>query len=275
MKRNQPVSGSIGQSFSFADMKAKLEYHYRNYDPQNIAPDPLQFPHRFSDPDDIELAAFLASVCAFGGVKQIAAVMEKILVRMGTSPAHFLKSAPKPELISQFTPVKHRFYQGEDIITLLLVLKGVLNKHGSIGNLIRSLIPVGEHPHPKFVIGLFHKWFIIECMKFGTLTGGLRFMIPDPSAGSSCKRFNLLLRWMVRKDELDFGLWNFLSPADLVIPVDTHIARIARELGLTSRKNANWKMAEEITARLRELDPEDPVKYDFSLCHIGIRGLQF
>jgi uncharacterized protein (TIGR02757 family) len=104
---------------------------------------------------------------------------------------------------------------------------------------------------------------------------GFKFMFPLPENGSSCKRMNLFLRWMVRKDELDFGLWNSISPSKLVIPVDTHIARISTELGLTKRKNVSWKMAEEITENLKQFDPADPVKYDFAICHIGMRKLDF
>ena len=100
-------------------------------------------------------------------------------------------------------------------------------------------------------------------------------MFPLPELGSACKRMNLFLRWMIRKDELDFGLWNKIAPHKLVIPVDTHVARICRELGLTSKKNVNWGMAEEITANLMKYDPADPVKYDFAICHIGMRKMIF
>ncbi len=275
MKQNQRNHTQVSYQATSAGLKEKFERHYRQYDRKNIAPDPLQFPHRYSNPPDIELVAFLASVYAFGNVKQISSVMEKILELLGSSPANFLKFSPEQKIVTLFASVKHRFYRGEDTVRLLLVLRNALLGYGSVGLLINSLIPAGKRPGPKMIIGLFHDWFIIECKKHGHLSRGLKFMIPDPKVGSACKRFNLFLRWMVRKDELDFGLWDFISPADLVIPVDTHIAQIARMLGLSSRKNPDWKMSVEITARLREFDPSDPVKYDFSLCHIGIRGLEF
>ena len=100
-------------------------------------------------------------------------------------------------------------------------------------------------------------------------------MVPDPFNGSACKRVNLFLRWMVRKDELDFGIWNEIPAHKLVIPVDTHIAKISRQLKLTERKSTDWKMAEEITENLKKADPLDPVKYDFAICHIGMRKLDF
>lgn len=257
------------------ELKEKLEYHYRQYDRRNVAPDPLQFPHRFKNQKDIELVAFLTSVYAFGNVKQISQAVEKMLELLGPSPVDFLISSTEQVIIERFSTVAHRFYKGQDSVTLMLIVREIYSEYGNLYELVKTLIPGGHQSTPFLVIGCFHKWFIRESERKGKLTRGLRFMIPDPEAGSSCKRFNLLLRWMVRKDDLDFGIWDFLSPAELIIPVDTHIAQIARFLGLTSRKNADWKMAEEITDHLREFDPVDPVKYDFSLCHIGIRGLEF
>ena len=107
------------------------------------------------------------------------------------------------------------------------------------------------------------------------LSIGSKFMFPVPEKGSACKRMNLFLRWMVRKDDLDFGLWREIHTSKLVIPVDTHVARISRSLRLTKRKNVSWKMAEEITEKLKKFDPEDPVKYDFAICHIGMRKMKF
>jgi uncharacterized protein (TIGR02757 family) len=102
---------------------------------------------------------------------------------------------------------------------------------------------------------------------------GLKQLLPSPRKGSACKRMNLFLRWMVRSEDIDFGIWDNIPPNKLVIPLDTHIARISKCLGLTRRASADWKMAEEITGALREFDPEDPLKYDFALCHHGISGL--
>jgi len=111
--------------------------------------------------------------------------------------------------------------------------------------------------------------------EFKKLSRGIVFMFPLPEKGSACKRMNLFLRWMVRKDELDFGLWSQIPTSKLIIPVDTHIARICKQLRLTNRKNVSWKMAEEITNSLKKFDPDDPVKYDFAICHIGMRKLKF
>jgi uncharacterized protein (TIGR02757 family) len=128
----------------------------------------------------------------------------------------------------------------------------------------------------KNAITNFSNYFLQKAQsKFGSLSRGIVFMFPLPEKGSACKRINLFLRWMVRKDELDIGLWKGIPTSKLIIPVDTHIARICRKLKLTKRKNVSWKMAEEITNNLKKFDPDDPVKYDFAICHIGMRKLQF
>ncbi|MCH9030498.1 MAG: TIGR02757 family protein, partial [Bacteroidetes bacterium] len=122
----------------------------------------------------------------------------------------------------------------------------------------------------------FSEYFLTNYKKmYGNISNGIKFMFPLPQKGSACKRMNLFLRWMVRDDELDCGLWNEIPLNKLIIPVDTHIARICKQLNLTKRKKVNWEMAEEITGKLKRFDPVDPVKYDFALCHIGMRKLEF
>jgi uncharacterized protein (TIGR02757 family) len=128
----------------------------------------------------------------------------------------------------------------------------------------------------KNAITNFSNYFLQKCtQEFRGISRGIKFMFPLPEKGSACKRMNLFLRWMVRKDELDFGLWCEIPTNKLVIPVDTHIAKICKQLKLTKKKNVSWKMAEEITENLKKFDADDPVKYDFALCHIGMRKLKF
>jgi uncharacterized protein (TIGR02757 family) len=131
-----------------------------------------------------------------------------------------------------------------------------------------------SEPNLKNSISKFSDYLLnkIEPRK---ITPVIRFMFPNPELGSACKRMNLFLRWMVRKDELDFGIWSEIPASKLVIPVDTHVARICKSLKLTKMKNVSWKMAEEITENLKKFDPADPVKYDFAICHIGMRKLKF
>jgi len=170
--------------------------------------------------------------------------------------------------------IKHRFYTGKDIVVFFRVLKRVYTENESLRKFFVQHYD-GKEPNLKQAINYFSNSMIEYAEEESKLTNGIKFMFPLPSLGSACKRINLFLRWMIRKDELDFGLWKEIPPSKLIIPVDTHIARICQELKLTSLKNVNWKMAEEITDNLRKFDPKDPVKYDFAICHIGMRKLKF
>jgi uncharacterized protein (TIGR02757 family) len=158
---------------------------------------------------------------------------------------------------------------------LFIILNKEINKHKSIKQIFLQGYNIYDED-VKNGISRFSKHFINSFIEtFGNVSDGIKFMFPLPEKGSACKRMNLFLRWMVRKDELDFGLWKEIPASKLVIPVDTHVARISRKLKLTKRKNADWKMAEEITSNLKKFDPEDPIKYDFAICHLGIRKLKF
>ena len=147
-------------------------------------------------------------------------------------------------------------------------------KHGSLKKLFMLNYNVDD-VNIKNALSHFSNSFLNEIKKNYEISPGIKFMFSLPEKGSACKRMNLFLRWMVRKDELDFGIWNEVQTCKLIIPVDTHVARICRSLNLTKRKNVSWKMAEEITKKLKRYDPIDPVKYDFAICHIGMRKMDF
>jgi len=255
-------------------LKQKLEYHYNAFDKSKLEPDPLQFPHLFDDEKDIEVMAFIASVFAYGNVKQIINSLKKFLIVCEKKPYEFIKCFTGKKLHQQFSLI-HRFYISNDIIQLYQLLNIVYEEFG----LLKKLFLSGYNKtdgNLKSAITNFSNYFLGKAYdEFGDLSRGLKFMFPLPEKGSACKRMNLFLRWMVRKDELDFGLWVEIPTSKLVIPVDTHIARICSQLKLTKRKNVSWKMAEEITENLKKFDPDDPVKYDFAICHIGMRKLDF
>lgn len=238
-------------------------------------PDPLQFPHLFKDEKDIEVMAFIASVFAYGNVKQIINSLNRFLVICENKPYKFIEkfnSAKQSE--SKFTFI-HRFYSSNDITQLFHLLNTSNNDFGSLKKLFLSGYN-SKDENLKNAITHFSQYFLDKAQKeFGTLSRGIVFMFPLTEKGSACKRINLFLRWMIRKDELDLGLWQEIPTSKLIIPVDTHVARICQQLKLTTRKNVSWKMAEEITNNLRKYDPEDPVKYDFAICHIGMRKLPF
>jgi len=258
------------------NLSQKLDFHYEAFDKSKISPDPLQFLHLYKEEGDIEVMGFIASLFAYGNVKQIINSLEKIRRIVGEKPYSYVVKFTQKDY-KDFKGLKHRFYSQEDIINLFLVMKGVHQNYGSLKNLFLSFY----NPHEsnlkiaisKFTDHLIENVKLISGQK--NVSIGIRFMFPKPEKGSACKRMNLFLRWMVRKDELDFGLWSEIPTNKLVIPVDTHIAKVCTSLKLTKRKNVSWNMAEEITEKLKKFDPNDPVKYDFALCHIGMRKMKF
>jgi uncharacterized protein (TIGR02757 family) len=254
-------------------LKEKLEIHYRAFDKSQISPDPLELLHIFESDLNKEAFGLISSIFAYGNIKQIIKSQERILIATGNNPYEFiLNLSHKDE--EKLKLIFHRFYTGNDTLRLFRVLSHIYNEYGTIKDYFLRYYDAKEK-NLKNVIEGFSRSLIEYFVQKNALSYGIRFMFPLPSAGSACKRMNLFLRWMVRKDGLDFGIWNEISTSKLVIPVDTHIARICKELKLTRLKNVSWKMAEEITDNLRKFDPNDPVKYDFAICHIGMRKMKF
>jgi uncharacterized protein (TIGR02757 family) len=257
------------------NLKHKLEYHYKAFDRTKLEPDPLQFLHLFKDERDIEVIGLLASIFAYGNLKQIENILKKLVLIFNDKPYLFIKNFSSERDGEKLAGIKHRFYTQADIVNLFIVLGEEIRRHKSIKQIFLQGYNISDK-NVKSAISNFSNHFLSSFNQtFGEISNGIKFMFPLPQKGSACKRMNLFLRWMVRKDELDFGLWNEIQTNKLVIPVDTHIARISRSLKLTKRKNADWKMAEEITHKLKKCDAEDPIKYDFAICHIGIRKLKF
>ncbi len=257
-------------------LKRKLDYHYHFFCRERLSPDPLELPHKFNDERDIELTAFIASVFAYGNIKQILNTLTGLEKSITRHPYEFIQNFGRKDH-KYFKDLKHRFYTDKDIISLFGILNKVILNYGSIKQLFLLYYFEDEknlkNSISSFVVNLIN--LCSHCSDETLITAGLKFMFPDPLKGSACKRMNLFLRWMIRKDELDFGLWSEISTSQLVIPVDTHVARICKELKLTTRKTASWLMAEEITENLKKYDPVDPVKYDFAICHIGMRNMEF
>ena len=254
-------------------LREKLNYNYRAFNKSKLEPDPLQFPHLFKEEKDIEVMAFIASVFAYGNVKQIVNSLNTFVLITKNKPYEFISNISEIKKLP--TNFVHRFYSTKDILQLFQLLNLAYEEYGSLKNLFFSGYN-SEEENLKNAITNFNKYFITKAQKkFRKLNRGMVFMFPLPEKGSACKRMNLFLRWMVRKDELDFGLWGEIPTSKLIIPVDTHVARICKQIKLTKRKNVSWKMAEEITENLKKFDSDDPVKYDFAICHIGMRKLTF
>lgn len=255
-------------------LKRKLDYHYRAFDKSRISPDPIEFPHRYSNFYDIEISAFLSSIFAYGRIEQIQKSLILLHDLMENQPYDFIKNYSFADGIKLFENFVHRFYKPEDVAQLFHILRIVYDNYESLNKLF-LLYYFAEDKNLKNAISFFSNNLKSLLRTKQGISSGLKFMFPDPIRGSACKRMNLFMRWMVRKDEIDFGLWKEIPPNKLVIPVDTHIAKICKELKLTKSKNVSWKMAEEITNNLAKFNSKDPVKYDFALCHIGMRNMKF
>lgn len=255
------------------NIKDRLETSYKAFDRSKLKPDPLQFLHLYKDERDIEIMGLIASIFAYGNIKQIENSLIKIVNIFDGNPYLFIKNYFNNYNRFDLSPVQHRFYSSDDVKQLFKVLSKEINQYGSLKKIFLSGYDKRDKNIKKGLNNFSGHFLKSYNASFGKPTAGIKFMFPLPEKNSACKRMNLFLRWMVRKDELDFGIWKEIAANKLVIPVDTHIARICKNLKLTTLKNINWKMAEEITDNLKTFDANDPVKYDFAICHIGIRKM--
>ena len=254
-----------------AQIKVVLEKLYERYNRRElISPDPLQFLYRYSDPADIEITAFLASALAYGRVQQIEKSLNNLLGRMGDSPSEFVINFDKDKR-QTLKDFKHRFTTGDDISDLLTLLKTAINRCGSI----ERYFALGYNPGDRNIIPALSRFCnsLLDIYAAGGSrqpTRGLKYLLVSPAGGSACKRLNLFLRWMVRDDDVDTGLWKSIEKAKLIVPVDVHMGRLCKILGLYDRKTVSLSAAAEITESFAEIEPADPVKYDFALSRIGI-----
>ena len=256
-----------------SQLKSCLDRLADDYDAAFLDSDPVSILHDYASPLDREVAGFVVSVLAYGGTQQIKKSACEALNRAGEAPSEFVMNLTPEKACNTFHSFKHRWTDGSDIAFIFWVLGRILHEFGSVGALVQHL----DNPLEATIEGVmsrFSEWITAQYSnRFRKNTGrpGINYLVPSPSNGSACKRLALYFRWMVRgPDGVDCGLWKFISPARLIIPVDRHIARMAVCLGLTSRCSADWKMALDITESLRHLDPHDPVRYDFALVRPGI-----
>jgi len=252
-----------------------LDRAYDGFNLTHSTRDPIWTVRRFADPADQEVVAFLASALAFGRVQSVLQTVDAVLAVMGPSPAAFLRSFT-PEQAPAFDGLGHRWIRSRDLAALAWQLHQMLRDHGSIEGFFAD---GGRHAGDETVEAALES-FSRRAMALDLVAvygrrrpvPGVGYFFSRPSSGGACKRLNLFLRWVVRQDAVDLGLWSSVRPAQLIVPLDTHIIRVGRCLGLTARVSPGWKMAVDITATLRRLSPEDPVRYDFSMCHIGMMG---
>jgi len=240
-----------------------FEALYRRYNRRTyVQGDPLRFVYHYDNLKDREVGGIIASLLAYGRVEQIQRSVETVLNCMGDCPNHFLRDTRPGMVQEMFSGFVHRIWTSRELVPLLLGLRRIVRKYGSIGAFFRyrnngdpSILPVLQ----AFVdeVDLVAK-------------GACRSLLPSPQRGSACKRLHLYLRWMVRFDRVDPGGWDWISPAVLMVPLDAHMYRIGRSLGAIRLKSANARAAEQITAAFKTVCPEDPAKYDFALTRLGM-----
>jgi uncharacterized protein (TIGR02757 family) len=251
-----------------------LEALRREWRLRRLDSDPLVFAHRYTDPADREVVAFVAASLAFGRVASIQASVARLLSVLGPSPAAFLDEWDERDLPA-LRAFRHRWISGEDVEDLLRMVKRARHARGSLG----ALFAAGDGGGDDFVAALssFHRNLLSfsPSPRAAAPSRGLRFFLPSPESGSACKRSHLFLRWMIRTEGFDLGLWTGgrFTPARLLLPMDVHLHRIARTVGLTRRRTADLAAAREATGWLRRLKPKDPVAYDWPLSRLGILGL--
>ncbi len=260
-------------------LKDRLDHLYRTFDVRYLSSDPLEIVHRYSCREDREVVGLLASSLAYGRASQIIVSVSRLLKIMEVargSPAQFVRQFDPVCDSSFLAEFRHRFNNGEDLACLIYWMRQAIEEKGSLGDFfLEGYRPEESNLGPsisRFVRNLLEldrgPFFPSGLPDLGK---GVRYLLPTPEDGSACKRINLYLRWMVRRgDRLDLGLWREVSTSQLVIPLDSHVLRISRYLGLTTCRSASWATALEVTKRLQCFDAEDPVKYDFSLCRLGI-----
>lgn len=257
------------------ELANRLEYHYRAFDKSKISPDPLEFPHKYSDSKDIETVAFISAVYAYGNVKNINSTLSCIFESIGEKPYNFLIKNDQNKF-NGLNSLTYRFYNFSHSVVFFETLRIILDHYGALKNLFYKYYEPGSGSIKIALTGFCNELNTTARKYFPDSENKIvSHFFSSPLGGSTCKRMNLFLRWMVRKDELDFGLWDEVLTSELIIPVDTHIAKISQILNLTEMKTVNWGMAEDITKNLKQFDPVDPVKYDFALCHIRMRKLEF
>jgi uncharacterized protein (TIGR02757 family) len=237
--------------------------------------DPVEFPHRYMDPRDVEVSALLAAALAYGRADLFRPKVDALLQKMGPSPAAFVRALDVAGAKALLTGFVYRFNVGTDLAVLLMGMGRALREHGSLEALfVRGFRTAGTLHGALAAFTAALRDVPLDALREAMgPERGLHHLLPSPLGPGAAKRLNLYLRWMVRgPDAVDFGIWKGVPPSALLVPLDTHIGRMALHLGLTRRTDLTWRTAEEVTASLRALDPQDPVRYDFALCHYGMSG---
>ena len=242
--------------------KEKIDELVKQYEnPEFIWADPVSLPHRFKEKKDIEIAGFISSLVAYGSRKVFVKKLDELFNMANNEPYNFITNF-EPKIIGDFN---YRFGRTEDFVEIFKIMKELYLKDGGLEELFKyGYQTCGSTKMFKPVSDYFYS-------RAGKNAGqGFYFMIPNPEKGGAMKRMCMFLRWMVRKPPVDFGIWNFMPSSELLIPLDVHVARISREMGLLTRTSNDFKSVLELTEKLRAFDSDDPVKYDFAMFGYGV-----
>jgi uncharacterized protein (TIGR02757 family) len=254
-------------------LKPTLDALYASFNYPDSATDPIQIVRRFDRADDREVVGFCAGALAFGRVASVLQSIERLLDIMGGHPADYVRRFDPRRDGPAFADFVHRWTRNRDLVALVWLLRQMIDRRGSIEGFFLDGYDASAVDIESALDSFSTRALALDLTAaYGRVPPrpGVCYFFPRPSAGSGCKRLNLFMRWMVRRDALDLGVWSRVPPSQLIVPLDTHVIRVGRCLRLTSYTSPGWRMARDITASLRKIDPIDPVKYDFSICHLGM-----
>jgi len=256
-------------------LRLRLEELYRQDDHRFVTPDPLEFVRAQETDADREVVGVLASGLAFGTVVQIKRSIAAVLEVLGPRPAEAVATLDPREAAARLRGFRHRWVNGRDVACLMYLTRQMRASHGTVEAFFAEGLSPGDEDVGRALASFSARALALS--HGGLYRGrglpsdaGVRYFLPSPAAGSACKRLNLFLRWMSRRDGVDLGVWRRPDPSQLVLPLDAHTYAIARRIRLTRYRSPGWAMALDVTRRLRQLDPADPVKYDFAFHRMGL-----
>ena len=235
--------------------------------PDFIKDDPVQFPHRFNQSkEDCEIAGFIASLLAYGNRKVFIKKLNELFEIAQNEPYNFILNF-ESKILKSFN---YRFGTTSDFVEIFSAMRKLYEKDGGLEKLFKygydNQLDGKNHINFIPIVDYFYSQFSDKAGQ------GAYFMIPNPKKGGAMKRMCMFLRWMIRKSSVDLGIWHFMKPSELLIPLDTHVARLSREMGILTRKSNDFKAVLEITENLRKFDSHDPIKYDFAMFGYGVNN---
>jgi len=233
-----------------------------------IQKDPICIPHQYKKQQDIEIAAFFASIFAWGNRTTIINKSNDLLTRMDNAPHDFCMNH-SPKELKKMIGFVHRTFNDTDALYCIEFFKHHFSNHQSLETaFFQNQITKEKIKNVQAALTHFQSYF----MSLEDAPRRTQKHVSSPVSGSTCKRLNMFLRWLIRKDQqgVDFGIWNSIKPSELIMPIDVHVARVSRNLGILNRPQTDWLAALELTEYCRTLDAKDPVKYDFALFSLGV-----